>query len=212
MQAPRRQRTIKSSKPTVALTFDDGPGIYTSQILDTLQQYGGHVSFFVTGSKVEEGKSKILRALHMGCEVICHAWDHPDYTELSRRAIKKELINTITAIAKVTGTVSPMFRPPYGHTNKRVEKLAKYLGLAMVNWSLSPEDWKIQDAEVIYSHIISNLKDGDIVLCHDVYETTAKAMSRLIPELISRNYELITVTELLTRKYGKIEPGKLYLN
>jgi len=212
MPITQRHRTIRAAKPVVALTFDDGPSIYTSQILDTLQQYGGHVSFFVTGSKVEEGKSKIFRAIQMECEVICHAWNHPDFTELSRRAIKKEIVNTIIAIAKVTGTASPMFRPPYGHINKRVERLAKNLGLAIINWSLSPEDWKIQDAENIYSHIISNLKDGDIVLCHDVYETTATAMSRLIPELISRNYELVTVTELLTRKYGKIEPGRIYDN
>jgi len=200
------------TKPIVAITFDDGPSEYTTRILNTLQQHGGRVSFFVLGSKVEEKKSKISRALHMGCEIICHGWDHKDMTTLSSRAIKKQLINTITAIAKVTGTVSLMFRPPYGRINKKVEKISEKLGLAIVNWSLDPNDWKTQDAGAVYTEIINNIKDGDIILCHDIYKSTAEAMSRVIPELIYQGYQLVTVSELLHTKYGEIEPGKLYSN
>jgi len=200
------------TKPTVALTFDDGPSIYTSRILDTLQKHGGRVSFFVTGNLVEEHKNKILRALHMDCEIICHAWDHPDLTKLSKRAITKQLFNTIAAIAKVTGKVSLMFRPPYGYINKNVEKVAKKLGLAIINWSVDPRDWESQDADAVYTHIAHNIKDGDIILCHDVYDSTAEAMSRLIPYLIDSGYQLVTVSELLLQKYGEIEPGRLYLS
>jgi peptidoglycan/xylan/chitin deacetylase (PgdA/CDA1 family) len=203
---------IDPSKPIVALTFDDGPSIYTTHILNTLQQHGGRVSFFVMGSLVEEHKSKIIRAMHMGCEIICHAWTHLDYTKLPKKAITKQIFDTVAAIAAVTGGVSPMFRPPYGYIDEKVKKISRKLGMAMVNWSVDPNDWDVRDADTVYSAIMRDIKDGDIVLCHDVYESTAEAMRHLIPELISQGYQLVTVSELLLHKYGSIEPGRLYLS
>ena len=202
---------IDPTRPVVALTFDDGPSIYTSRILDILQLHGGRVSFFVSGNKVEEHKSKIFRASSMGNEIICHAWDHTDLTKLSKRAIKKQLFNTIYAIASVTGTASLLFRPPYGALDEKVEKVSLKLGLAMVNWSVDSRDWESQDADVVHSAIVNDIKDGDIVLCHDIYESTADAMIRLIPELIAEKCQLVTVSELLHYKYGHIVPGRLYL-
>jgi len=212
MQTTKKINNIDPSKPVVAFTFDDGPSEFTSQILDTLHRYGGRVSFFVMGNKVHEHKSKILRAQSMGCEIICHAWDHQDLTKLSRRAIQKQLYDTIAAIAQVTGEVSLMFRPPYGNINKNVEKVAKDLGLAIVNWSLDSNDWNTQSAHLVYSEIADNLKSGDIVLCHDIYDSTAVTMSRLIPRLIAGGCQFVTVSELLKHKYGELEPGRLYLS
>jgi len=194
----------------IALTFDDGPSIYTTRILNTLQHNEGRLSFFVMGSSVEEHKGKIMRAAYMGCEIICHAWDHQDYTKLSKRAIKKQLYNTIAAIATVTGSASLIFRPPYGVYNEKVVKVAQKLGLAMVNWSVDPKDWENFDADAIYSIIMNEVKEGDIILCHDVYDSTAKAMTRVIPDLIAQGYELVTVSELLQSKFGELEPGKMY--
>ncbi|MCL2627591.1 MAG: polysaccharide deacetylase family protein [Oscillospiraceae bacterium] len=196
----------------IALTFDDGPSIYTTKILNTLQHNEGRLSFFVMGSFVEEHKGKIIRAAHMGCEIICHTWDHPDYTKLSKRAIKKQLYSTIAAIAKVTGSVTPIFRPPYGAYDEKVEFVARKLGLSMVNWSVDTKDWECLDADTIYSVIMNEVKDGDIILCHDVYDSTAKAMTRVIPDLIAQGYELVTVSELLLSKYGELEPGRMYTN
>ena len=201
---------IDPTKPVVALTFDDGPNEHTSSILDSLQKYGGRVSFFVMGSKAAKNKSRILRAFHMENEIICHAWDHPDLTKLSGKEIENQLYDTIAEIAKITGKVSLMFRPPYGYVNKKVKRVARKLGLAIVNWSLDSIDWKTRNAEIVYTDIMDNLKNGDIVLCHDIYDSTAEAMSRMIPELIEKGYQLVTVSELLLYKYGEIIPGKLY--
>jgi len=212
MSTTNSKSNIDSTKSFVALTFDDGPSEYTTQILDTLHRYGGRVTFFVTGNKVNEHKGKILRAAAMDCEIICHAWDHTDLTKLSGRKIKKQLYDTIAAIATLTGKVSLMFRPPYGNINEKVEKVAKKLGLAIVNWSVDPKDWETQSAEETYNYIIENMKSGDIVLCHDVYEATATVMSRLIPRLLAEGWQLVTVLELLHHKHGELEPGKLYLN
>jgi len=201
---------IDPGKPVVALTFDDGPSEYTTRILNTIQHHGGRVSFFVTGSKIEENKSKIFRAHQMECEILCHAWNHPDLTTLTVEETVKQLTDTIVAISSLTGSTSNIFRPPYGRTNKKVVKAAKKLGLAIVNWSLNSKDWEHRDADTVLSNITSNLKSGDIVLCHDLYESTAEAMERLIPELIKRDVQLLTVSELLLYKYGTIEPGKVY--
>jgi len=206
-----RINKIDPDKPFVALTFDDGPSEHTTHILDTLHQYGARASFFVSGKNVSEHEGKILRASHMGCEVISHSWDHINMTTLSSRAIKKQLFESVAAIAKVTGKVSLMFRPPYGSINKRVEKVALKLGLAIVNWSLDPNDWDTKDADAIYTYIANNVKNGDIILCHDVYDSTAEAMSRLIPELVERECQLVTVSELLLHVHKEIEPGKLYM-
>ena len=210
MSTTNNASKIDSAKPFVALTFDDGPSEYTTQILDTLHRYGGQVTFFVTGNKVNEHKGKILRATAMDCEIICHAWDHSDLTKLSSRKIKKQLYDTIAAIASLTGKVSLMFRPPYGNSNEKVEKVARKLGLSIVNWSLDTNDWETQSAEDTYNCIIDNMKSGDIVLCHDVYESTALAMSRLIPRFLAEGWQFVTVSELLHHKHGELEPGKLY--
>jgi peptidoglycan/xylan/chitin deacetylase (PgdA/CDA1 family) len=162
------------------------------------------------GSNINEHKNKIFRAMQMDCDVICHAWDHSDLTQLSGNAIKKQLADTIAAIETITGKAPPMFRPPHGFVNKKVLKISRKLGLATVFWSVDPMDWMVRDADAVYSYIMENVKDEDIVLCHDVHETTAVAMSRVIPQLIAQGYQLVTVTQLLTKKYGKIIPGEMY--
>jgi len=201
---------LDPKKPAVALTFDDGPSIYTTHILNLLEQHEGRVTFFVEGNKIAGNEPKIARAFNMRNEIICHSWDHLDMTKLTGRAIKKQLIDTITEIARITQDVSLMFRPPYGYINKKVEKIAQKLGLAIILWSVDPRDWESKDAKSVYDHIMKNVKDGDIILCHDVHESTAMAMTRLIPVLIEQGFQLVTVSELLLHKYGKIEPGRVY--
>lgn len=194
----------------IALTFDDGPSSATTRILNTLQQNEGRVTFFVMGSKVEEQKGKIFRAAQMGCEVLCHAWDHQRLTNMHKNVVKKQLYSTVEAIATVTGTAAPLFRPPYGEYDEKLGKITKKLGLSMINWSLDTRDWDHKDSEIVYSTIMNKAKDGDVVLCHDVYDSTAEAMSRVIPELISRGFELVPVTELIRERFGELIPGKMY--
>jgi len=211
MQTTNPISNIDPNKPIVALTFDDGPSEYTSRILDALQQHGGRVSFFVTGSKIAEFKNKIFRAHQMECEILCHAWDHSDFTTLSIDEIATQISRTNDAIADITGSVSNIFRPPYGNVNKKVIKAAKKLDFAIANWSLDSKDLESKDTDTILSNIMSTVKSGDIVLCHDVNDSTARAIELLIPELVERECQLLTISELLHYKYGSIESGKIYL-
>ena len=203
---------IDPTRPAIALTFDDGPSDVTSLILNLLQQHGGRVSFFVMGSRVKEHETRVKRAWGMGCDVLCHSWTHEDHTAIPIRAASKHIVDTCSAIAAVTNDFLPLYRPPHGNVNKRLTKLTAKLGLSMVKWSLDPRDWDTSDPYAVSEFILDNVVDGDIVLCHDVYKSTGVAMTIAIPALVSRGFQLVTVSELLKRRYGTLKPGFLYNN
>lgn len=187
-------------KPKIALTFDDGPSGYTPRILDILERHNARASFFVVGNIVEAGADTIKRAVAMGSEVISHSWSHckePYLSQLAPDEIRKELLDTHAAIKGVTGFSSAMFRPPYGEVSDTLKDVAEELGLSIIMWSVDSWDWKSQNADSVYGEIFSNVsKENSVILCHDVHETTADAMERVIPDLLEE-YELVTVSELM---------------
>ena len=206
----RTMRKIDPSKPMVALTFDDGPSIYTPPILDVLEQYGGAVTFYVTGNRVERNRDIVIRAYEMGCEIANHTWSHKMLTKLSEESIRRELLNTIKTVESVTGSPALSMRPPYGMVNQRVKNIAAELDLPIVFWSVDPSDWRTKNADTTYDHVMENIKDKDIVLMHDLSEPSAEAAKRLIPALIRNGFQLVTVSELFYYSGIKPEPGVVY--
>jgi len=206
----RIMRKIDPSKPMVALTFDDGPSIYTPPILDVLEQYGGAVTFYVTGNRVERNRDIVIRAYEMGCEIANHTWSHKMLTKLSEESIRRELLNTIKTVESVTGSPALSMRPPYGMVNQRVKNIAAELDLPIVFWSVDPSDWRTKNADTTYDHVMENIKDKDIVLMHDLSEPSAEAAKRLIPALIRNGFQLVTVSELFYYSGIKPEPGVVY--
>jgi peptidoglycan/xylan/chitin deacetylase (PgdA/CDA1 family) len=208
---PQQHETIDPSKPIIALTFDDGPSLVTPLILDVLERHGARATFFTVGNLVYEHKETVLRAIAMGSEVAGHSWDHSNLTRLNREQLKQQITCTSDIVYSVTGSAPAFFRPPYGAFNDTLLNVAGELGYAVINWTIDPFDWKYQDAGHIYDFIMRNVHDGAIILCHDVYDTTAEAMERLIPDLISQGYQLVTVSELFYHNHGGIfTAGKVY--
>jgi len=199
---------VKSSdnKKMIALTFDDGPSKYTEQILEVLAENKCHATFSVMGYKIDSYKETIKKIVEQGSQVMGHTWDHKELTKLSESAIKKELTDTNDAIFKIIGIHPAMYRPPYGSFNDTVKKVSKELGLAIIHWNVDPGDWKVRDADTVYNNIMSHVKDGCIIGCHDTYASTLEAMKRVIPDLILKGYKLVTVEELL----GSTMPGQVY--
>jgi peptidoglycan/xylan/chitin deacetylase (PgdA/CDA1 family) len=189
-------REIDPAKPMVALTFDDGPSFHTSTIIDLLEKYHVRATFFVVGQLINASRRPLIRAANLGYDVLGHSWDHQDLTKLNDEEIKTQLFRTRKAIKAVTGIETKAYRPPYGEVDERVERISRELGLDLVFWDLDPDDWKHQDADYLYDFILKKVKDKDIVLCHDMYGTTAQAMERVIPDLLGQGYQLVTVTEL----------------
>ena len=203
-------KEIDPSKPMIALTFDDGPSANTGRILDVLKQYNGRATFFVTGNRVANYRGTILRAQELGCEIAGHSWNHKDLTKLSESSIRAQILDVEKAIYSVTGVSPPIYRPPYGAQDSKVRRVSGELGYALIMWSVDTLDWKYRNANYIYNAVMKGESDGAIVLCHDLHSTTADAMERVIPELVSRGYQLVTVSELIYHRAGKPEAGKSY--
>jgi len=201
---------IDPSRPMVALTFDDGPSKDTQRIIKLLEDYNSRATFFVIGNLAESRGENIARAIEAGCEVAGHSWDHRDLTKLSNEDIKAQILSAHSAVEAIAGP-SPMFyRPPYGAMNDKVKAVSAELGFSIIIWSVDPRDWQTRNADAVHSAIMNNVKDRSIVLSHDLYKTTADAMERVIPELISKGYQLVTISELFYYNDITPEAGKAY--
>ena len=201
---------VEERKPMVSLTFDDGPSRYTDRILDLLEEHGGQATFFVLGYRVENHRDTVQRAWELGNEIASHSWSHARLAQLSPEAIIQDLQSTSDAIRSVTGYSPPIMRPPFGQTSEVVRNATEELGYAIVNWNLDTLDWRYRDADKIYNTIMNEVEDGSFTVLHDIHTTTAAAMEKVIPSLISKGYQLVTVSELLAYFYGELEPGRIY--
>jgi peptidoglycan/xylan/chitin deacetylase (PgdA/CDA1 family) len=201
---------LDRSKPMIALTFDDGPSQYTEHIVKLLDRYGCRATFCVLGTRVGPQASRVRAVAAQGSEVVGHSWDHKNLTSLSNKKLRRELKKTNNAIRSVTGVRPKMYRPPYGAYDEKVCKMSKKLNLALLTWSLDTKDWKSLDPKKVYGKIKKYAKRDQILLMHDIHETTAEAMDEVIPWLIGQGYELVTVSELMYYKNIKIKPGHIY--
>lgn len=198
--------------PMVAFTFDDGPSANTPRIIDLFDQYGGKCSFCVVGERVGEFADAAKRIVDEGFEIGIHTWDHTQLTDLSIQEIIQEISSTQDAIGQYTSGSALFLRPPYGSADETVSSICKDLGLYIAHWSIDTEDWKLKDAQAIADVILSQVRDGSVVLSHDLYDFTAEAMEIVVPKLVEQGYQLVTLTDLLTASYGEVTPGRMYFN
>lgn len=189
-------------RPMIALTFDDGPGEYTETLLDTVEKYNIHVTFFMLGQNVEGRESTIQRMLKLGCEIGNHTWDHPEQTlpNMDLDSVMQEFQKTDDALVKACGQAPTVCRAPYGAiTDEQISAVGKPFFM----WSTDSLDWKLMDADADYNQIMndSSLGDGSVILMHDIHEPSVKcATEKLIPALIDQGYKLVTVSELAEAK------------
>ena len=209
-EVPPQSPDIDPSLPMIALSFDDGPGVYTMQFLDLFEQYGVRVTFCSVGNLVNTQRDALIRAVDIGCEVIGHSWDHKNLAKLTEDDVRKQLLDTSNTIKAATGVATPMFRPPYGATSDTMKSVAEELGFAIINWNVDPGDWNIMDADAIYNAVMQQAEDRSIVISHEIYGSTLEAYTRLIPELILQGYQIVTVSELLKYTHGELTPGQVY--
>ncbi len=210
LDLPNPEREIDPSKPMIALTFDDGPSNNTTHIVELLRFYNSRATFYVVGNRVSSYADTIQYCAAQGNEIGIHTWEHAKLTTLSPQEISDQLTLTEQAVQQYAGVSCASVRPTGGACNDTVKSVAGELGYYLVNWSVDTEDWKTRDADSTYNAIMDGAYDGAIVLCHDLYESTASAMDRVIPELIAQGYQLVTVSELLSYREGGAVPGTLY--
>ena len=187
-------------RPMIALTFDDGPGEYTETLLDTVEKYNIHVTFFMLGQNVEGRESTIQRMVKLGCEIGNHTWDHQELPNMDLDSALQEFQKTDDALVKACGQAPTVCRAPYGAiTDEQISAVGKPFFM----WSTDSLDWKLMDADADYNQIMndSSLGDGSVILMHDIHEPSVKcATEKLIPALIDQGYKLVTVSELAEAK------------
>ena len=185
-------------RPMLALTFDDGPGQYTDELLDCLEQNNAHATFFMLGQNVSSYPDAPKRMLELGCEIGSHSWDHKQLTTLDLDAVAKQFSDTDDALIQACGQAASVARAPYGDGNSDIYNT---VNKPFFMWSLDTEDWKLMDADADYSAVMNgDLTDGSIILMHDIHEPSVKAALRLIPDLIAQGYKLVTVSEMAEAK------------
>ena len=199
---------IDPSKPVVALTYDDGPHpTVTHDILDVLEKYDAKATFFVVGSRVNEYKDCIIREAELGCEIGNHTYNHTILTSVGKSTMVNQVEKTNDAVEKLTGIRPVIVRPPGGSANSSVKSAGEY---PLVNWSVDTLDWKNRNSTSVTASVKRNVRDGSIILMHDLYGSTASATREIVPYLIDEGYQLVTVTQLMQLKGIYMEPGKIY--
>ncbi len=200
---------LDPDKPMVALTFDDGPyDVVDKRILKVLDKYDGRATFFVLGNRVSSYKKDLKNIYKQGCQVASHTYSHKNLAELSKKAMKDEVNKANKAIKKIIGVNPTLLRCPYGSTNSLMKKTIK---LPLIAWNVDSEDWKSRDADTVYKRC-KGVSDGDIILMHDIYESTADAVEKLVPKLHKKGIQLVTVEELFYYKGKKLKKGKTYFD
>ncbi|MCH5272352.1 MAG: polysaccharide deacetylase family protein [Lachnospiraceae bacterium] len=201
----------------VAFTFDDGPVEYSEDssamnILHTLEKYGQRATFFYVGQQInEENKKELAFAQSLGCEAANHTFTHCFLTERTEQEIKEEFEKTTKLLEEAIGKTPDLARIPYLAQNETVLNAVEY---PMIACSVDSRDWDHVSTEVIIERIMDAEEKGEledaVVLLHEPYWTTARAVEYLIPTLIEKGYRFVTVSELAKHNGISLEKHKVY--
>ena len=191
----------------VAFTFDDGPNYNTSQIIDVLNKYNVSATFFVMGKNIK-GNEKIIEKMYdSNMEIGNHTFNHLLLTKYSKEKIEEEITKTNDLVFDITGSYPTVLRTSYGSVNKKIKQVAN---MPIIIWNIDTLDWKYKNSNKIANKILNKVKDGDIVLMHDIYKSTLNSLDIVIPELLDRGYQIVSVSELFYYKEINLEEGKVY--
>ena len=201
---------VDLSMPMVAVTYDDGPlDGCTNLILDILEENGARATFFIQGKQAALYPELVKRAYGLGCEIGNHTYNHKDLTALDDQDALGQIESVNSLVAELTGNGCALVRPPHGRgwRDSRVLNLVPY---PLIMWSIDTKDWSTLNPTKTISAVLDEVKDGDIILMHDVYPETVQASTTIIPELIARGYQLVTVSEMFAAKGLDLSAGSAY--
>lgn len=204
------ERGIDPNKPMIALTFDDGPMPESERVLNALAQYDAKATFFILGKNIEGNEAVLRRMVEEGHQVGAHSWSHPNLTKISQSAVMSQMTRTMDKVKEITGYDITMMRPPYGALHRISRRPMIELNLPVILWSIDSLDWKTRNAGSTVREILNQAQNGAIVLCHDVWDSTGAAMETLIPQLMEKGYQLVTVAEMMSFRSEPLKPGNEY--
>lgn len=194
-----------------ALTFDDGPsGHYTRRLLEGLAERDAKATFFLCGYRLAEMPSLGKQIADQGHEIGFHGYSHKNMRSMSRRAIAGELSDSWELMPE--GCRPVWLRPPGGCCSDSVRQVAEVRGLSILSWSVDPKDWAVQDSAAVTRHILKNIRDGDVILLHDMSDSSVDAALAVIDALQPQGWEFVTVSRLAQLRRVYPEEGRIYAN
>ncbi len=202
-----KEHTIIKDAKLVAFTFDDGPSKYTLDIVNILEEYNASATFFEVGYNIKAHPEITKEVSDRGFEVANHTTDHSKLTKLTETKYLSKINDNNTLFKELTGKDMPYLRPPYGSYNDKIKASA---GVPIVTWSLDTRDWESRNKDKVIEMVINNIKEGDIILFHDLYESTRDAVKELMPLLKEQGYQAVSVGELFKSKGITLEAGTSY--
>jgi len=193
----------------LALTFDDGPsGRFTRRLLEGLEERDARATFFLCGYRLEQYPELAEQILAGGHEIGLHGYSHRDLDNMSRRDIAEELSGTQ---ALLPGNCRPRFlRPPQGRCSQPVCQVAEATGLSLLHWSVDPRDWAGKDSAAVCRSIVRQVRDGDVILLHDMSDSSVDAALNAVDLLQKEGFRFVTVSELARLHRHRVDPGKCY--
>ncbi len=192
-----------AQRPEICLTFDDGPGVATPAILDTLKRSGVRATFFLLGENVDRFPQLARRIADEGHEIANHTYSHPILIWKTPGKIAWEITRAQDVIERATGRRPKLFRPPYGVRGFGLFPIVAANRLTPVMWSVTGVDWKFPSHRIA-SRVLEKSKPGSIILLHDGVpqkesgdrQETAQALEQIVPKLAER-YNFVTASEMI---------------
>jgi len=193
----------------VALTFDDGPsGRFTRRLLEGLERRDVKATFLLCGYRLKEYPREAQRIFESGHEIGLHGYSHRDMGKMTRQEILKELKDTQALLPQ--GCKPAFLRPPGGSAGEAVTAAAKGMDLAVLNWSVDPRDWAVQDPVAVETAVVDGVRSGDVILLHDMSDSSVDAALAIVDRLLAKGYRFVTASELARICGVRPESGKIY--
>ena len=190
----------------IALTFDDGPHPrYTEEILSILSEYHVPATFFIVGVNAEAYPEELQKILNADCEIGNHTYSHARINKMNQAELRREIVQCEETLLRLVGYRPCLFRPPEGIMTDTLSEIMTEMHYNIVLWSIDTLDWAMNPSERICQTVTNTLKGGDIILMHDYVSggnTTCNALRKMIPLLLSKGYEFVTVSELINGDYA----------
>ena len=189
---------VQRQDKVAAISFDAAWGNEDTQtLIDILNKYGIHATFFVVGSWVEKYPESVKALSDNGNEVMNHSSSHAHFSQLTAEQIKADITSCNDRIAAITGTAPKLFRCPYGEYDDHVITAVREMGMEPIQWDVDSLDWKGTSAAEITQRVLQRVKPGSIVLFHNAAEHTPEALPDILEALIADGYTIVPISQIL---------------
>ncbi len=201
--------SANSDRKYIAITFDDGPsGRFTEALLDGLKERDVHATFFLCGYRLKDYPKLAARIHQEGHEIGLHGYSHDSMAQMSAQTVRQELKDTLALLPE--GCRVRTMRPPGGASAPSVRQVCLEMGLSIITWSVDPRDWATDCVSKIEQSVMEQAADGDVILMHDMSDSSVEAALYLVDALSAQGYEFVTVSQLATLQGFRPEPGEVY--